>query len=308
MADEYKKILQRGGFLPATPTPPSPPSETQHTNNAAPRSEVEQATPADTVGRKADPQTQPRGAAPSLAPSAEEFAPPYDDITSEQVAEQMHYAFRQAELLEEQGVHDVTAKVLRDVARMLGALQKESSEIRKQLAKERVARLREQQSATSSEGLTSANVALANESAKLRGLLSELVEAGDAFDNRDDIPAAAEEAAQQRWDKALEAARPFTEEALLQPSAAPAARRTPELGYLIRRMLDNLDQAHKHFTAGTGYDPEKYSSTYSEAAHLIRRLDQELSACSATRRTCCGEWDSLAGKCADCPHTEEKKS
>lgn len=40
----------------------------------------------------------------------------------------------------------------------------------------------------------------------------------------------------------------------------------------IDRTLKMLDSSHVAFTAGTGYDPKKYSSHYSEAADLIRRL------------------------------------
>lgn len=40
----------------------------------------------------------------------------------------------------------------------------------------------------------------------------------------------------------------------------------------VARTLSNLDAMHITVTKGTGYDPQKYSSTYSEAAALIRDL------------------------------------
>lgn len=66
--------------------------------------------------------------------------------------------------------------------------------------------------------LEKANVGLADEAARMRIALSELVEAGEAFDNRDDMTAEEEQAAVERWDAALAAAKPFTEEALLKQS------------------------------------------------------------------------------------------
>lgn len=56
--------------------------------------------------------------------------------------------------------------------------------------------------------------------------------------------------------------------------AARSSARSQEDEYLVRRMLDSLDKAHYAVITGTGKDPEKYSSTYSEAAHLIRRLER----------------------------------
>lgn len=58
---------------------------------------------------------------------------------------------------------------------------------------------------------------------------------------------------------------------------AHAAPSTPQsagglLTERVTRMLDELQRVHVAVTAGTGYDPEKYSSTYSEAAALIRDL------------------------------------
>ena len=70
--------------------------------------------------------------------------------------------------------------------------------------------------------LEAANVGLADEAARMRMALSELVDAGSAFDNRDDMSAAEEQAAEKRWLVALKGARPFTEAALLAPSAIRA--------------------------------------------------------------------------------------
>lgn len=49
----------------------------------------------------------------------------------------------------------------------------------------------------------------------------------------------------------------------------------------IDRMLDNLQTQHVAVTKGTGYDPERYSSGYSEAADMIRRLRAAPSAIEA---------------------------
>lgn len=55
------------------------------------------------------------------------------------------------------------------------------------------------------------------------------------------------------------------------------------LKYVVDRQLDALEKAHVALTSGTGYDPAKYSSTYSEAAALIRRLHDLCARSAGTR-------------------------
>lgn len=59
-------------------------------------------------------------------------------------------------------------------------------------------------------------------------------------------------------------------------SAVRPSRTQAERAYVVKRVLQALTDAHIAVTSGTGYDPAKYSSTYSEAAQLIQRLDAEL--------------------------------
>ena len=96
-------------------------------------------------------------------------------------------------------------------------------------------------SAERTSELEAANVGLADEAARMRMALSELVDAGSAFDHRDDMDFDEEQAAEKRWLAALDAARPFTEAALLAPSATrptppaeagkwiPVSERLPEM-------------------------------------------------------------------------------
>lgn len=69
-----------------------------------------------------------------------------------------------------------------------------------------------------------------------------------------------------------------------QESFTPLNRPEAELDYVVNKMLASLQSSHVAVTAGTGYDPEKYSSLYSEAAHLIRRL-RELAPSSESTST-----------------------
>lgn len=83
---------------------------------------------------------------------------------------------------------------------------------------------RELAEARDTERLDKANVDLAVESARLRGLLSELVGAVDGMENLDEMDGEEFQTNSARLDAALEAARPHTEAALI---AAPDAARMP---------------------------------------------------------------------------------
>ena len=76
--------------------------------------------------------------------------------------------------------------------------------------------------------LEQANVGLADEAARMRIVLGELVAASNAFYDREDMTAAEEEAAEQRWEAALKAAEPFTEESLLAGIVPSATRRSED--------------------------------------------------------------------------------
>lgn len=182
---ERIRLLQSETRLPCTWCNDDPKicSETpldrcRDSNNAAPQAETGSKSELGVSRPDSGISDRPAVAAPS-ATSAERVA-----ITSEQVAEQMHFAFRQAELLEEQGVHDVTAKVLRDAARMLGALQKEAADAewkaahrlemfnqREQLIRDLQTAAMRSSSAPSSAALTSD----ARDAARYRWLRSEEV-------------------------------------------------------------------------------------------------------------------------------------
>jgi hypothetical protein len=42
------------------------------------------------------------------------------------------------------------------------------------------------------------------------------------------------------------------------PYTLSSTQRSKELDYVVCRALDNLEQAHKAVTAGTGYDPDEW--------------------------------------------------
>ena len=65
-----------------------------------------------------------------------------------------------------------------------------------------------------------------------------------------------------------------------EPVSSDKGRR--QLEQSAQHVLDSLTTAHFAVTSGTGYDPAKYASTYSEAAQLIQRLLAELDTLEAT--------------------------
>ena len=145
-------------------------------------------------------------------------------------------------------------------------------------------------SAERTSELEAANVGLADEAARMRMALSELVDAGSAFDNRDDMSAAEEQAAEKRWLVALKEARPFTEAALLAPAPASgsgegcAAEREPASEFVLRK-------AWVHAYTSLGCD-------HNTAQIMVQaEIDAYLSAPSATAPTATPPSD--AGKKGD---------